>query len=531
MNPQERSLQITFNGEVKTISAELLPLQIGRSNRSEFALKDGNSKIRINDPYVSKVHGQISCQNGRFIYQDVGTDNEGSLHGTCHVNSAGGERWLRNDRIALKTSGTLRFGEPDRPTLEYRVTGAPADGVLSGFELHADGVKAFKANEIETASRLLEASIYSGDSLPSRAYMVAGHALQKLGRKQEAVIRLEQYLLLQKNDDGCWFALGTLYADLNQPDKAARCFERAEALNPDWAQNRPEMVYEPVDDPFWVHRTTHRMAAKTGNAIIEIDHFILSHPFPWTLPTQPKEILKALDGARKLIATDYRLSTEHQASIQLQPAGKKDQPKAVKTLRGQYERGTIRFALPARSALESQRLKVVATHEYMHFLLDDLTAALATLPWWFQEGVAQRVSQNMAQQNHLLLKKKLARDETLPLEWLCKDSLADIIDQAGVDEHADQSELAALAYTQAYSLADFLVHRLGKGGLSRIIAELKSGRNLPEAIDLAGVPYASLESDWLSWCRKEIKQRQKRPPNRHTRIRITREKKSKKPKE
>lgn len=151
--------------------------------------------------------------------------------------------------------------------------------------------------------------------------------------------------------------------------------------------------------------------------------------------------------------------------------------------------GSIRINVPAAGG-DPYFLYVALTHEYVHLAVDRLGGGRA--PAWLNEGLAQYITQNPTPADMKALVMALEADALLPVEALAAD-FARLGDRALVD----------LAYAQSYSLVQYVVERLGWGGVRQLLAGLKAAGGAADPLGLALSPWSldagSLELCWLGW--------------------------------
>ncbi len=151
--------------------------------------------------------------------------------------------------------------------------------------------------------------------------------------------------------------------------------------------------------------------------------------------------------------------------------------------------GSFHGCIHLRSSMfhdaEPQRLCVFLAHEYVHQAVCDLSGNRA--PRWLDEGLAVHLSQNLSIQYTKALNQALDQDSVFPLETLESPALFKTKGLPGI-----------LACAQACSLAHFLMERLGREGMQRLLKSM--GRISAEnALKQFSLNYYLLEREWKRW--------------------------------
>jgi hypothetical protein len=166
-----------------------------------------------------------------------------------------------------------------------------------------------------------------------------------------------------------------------------------------------------------------------------------------------------------------------------------------------FESGTgnelvVAYALPnegaavfdyARISAHPLDFRLTLMHEAAHLLLHK-NIRHASLPKWFDEGVAQWVSGGVKDIIHPndadILRRAVVSGGLISLYRLEREFPAD-------------RDGFALAYEESKSMIDFIERKYGSGAIRAIIDGLSSGAMLHEAIlDSTGVHLYDLERDW-----------------------------------
>lgn len=114
-------------------------------------------------------------------------------------------------------------GRPPSPTL--------AGDVRDPIDLHAAGVEAFRAGDLETAAGLIAQAIAANDQMPAFHYNLA-IVLKARGQLREAAASYERAIALKPDHADAHNNLGNVWKMLGQHDKARASFERALRFKP-----------------------------------------------------------------------------------------------------------------------------------------------------------------------------------------------------------------------------------------------------------------------------------------------------------
>jgi tetratricopeptide (TPR) repeat protein len=152
-----------------------------------------------------------------------------------------------------------------------------------------------------------------------------------------------------------------------------------------------------------------------------------------------------------------------------------------------------------RVLLQGYRWLDSLSHEYLHYVI--VGASDNKAPIWLHEGMAryyetlwrrndkaQAAADYLSPANQTLLAQALARNRFVGFKKM-EPSLI----------YLETPEQVQLAYAEAASAIDFLVHRKGDGAARELLAELKT-RTTQEAIEkVIAKPYAAFETDWKDY--------------------------------
>ena len=151
--------------------------------------------------------------------------------------------------------------------------------------------------------------------------------------------------------------------------------------------------------------------------------------------------------------------------------------------------GSFHGCIHLRSSMfhdaEPQRLCVFLAHEYVHQAVSDISGNRA--PRWLDEGLAVYLSQNLSLQYSQVLNQALEDDSVFPLEALDSPALFKTKGLPGI-----------LACAQSCSLANFLMERLGRDKMQKLLTSM--GRiPVENALKQFSLNYYLLEREWKRW--------------------------------
>ena len=119
------------------------------------------------------------------------------------------------------------------------------------------------------------------------------------------------------------------------------------------------------------------------------------------------------------------------------------------------------------------------------------------LPLWFEEGLAQWVSERLYRGDSGILDGALRADKLIPFDALLRD-------------FPDHEHASALAYAQSLSLVRFISghgarDEKARGNLRAMLVILCRGTRFEDALRIAtGLDFASLERAWISEMRRRV---------------------------
>ncbi len=147
---------------------------------------------------------------------------------------------------------------------------------------------------------------------------------------------------------------------------------------------------------------------------------------------------------------------------------------------------------PAFSENRRIDLNRLVKHEIVHIVFGLYVGEnLANVPRWFNEGIAMYFADDWGYSNYWTILTAVVGGALLPLYTIA-------------DEFPERAYKAHIAYSESYSIIDFIVKRYSKEALRECIRELAEGRPFDEALaSSTGASIEWIESRWL----KELKKR------------------------
>ena len=162
------------------------------------------------------------------------------------------------------------------------------------------------------------------------------------------------------------------------------------------------------------------------------------------------------------------------------------------------------FAVPRKNliVIDYPRMKIypftlgsTLKHELCHLLLHHHIKA-DLLPKWLDEGVAQWVSDGMAEvmidRKHSVLNEAILSGRHLPLRLLS-------------DSFPEEKTFLLLAYEESKSFVEYIRDNYGDQGIQKILKNLKNGDSINEAIhQTLTISFEELEQKWLKSLKRKV---------------------------
>ena len=161
------------------------------------------------------------------------------------------------------------------------------------------------------------------------------------------------------------------------------------------------------------------------------------------------------------------------------------------------------MTISPRVLMQGYRWLDSLSHEYLHYAIVPLSNNKA--PIWLHEGMARfyetrwrRVETSQGGEDYLT-----PANQTLLSQALEKNSFVGFKKMEPSLIYLETPEQVQLAYAEAASVIDFLVHRKGEAGMRQLLAELK-GLPTPEAIEqVLGTSFVSFETQWKEFLKQK----------------------------
>lgn len=145
-------------------------------------------------------------------------------------------------------------------------------------------------------------------------------------------------------------------------------------------------------------------------------------------------------------------------------------------------RGMIVIKSPDKHRL-GKSLKELVAHEYVHIVLANKTA-FASIPRWFNEGLAMFVAMEWGWENNMAMSKAGALGQFISLEE---------IDRV----NTFSGPRAQLAYAQSYLAVKYLYENYGDRSLIRFVSTIAGGGDVDEALmEAAGSTLGEFETEY-----------------------------------
>ncbi len=157
------------------------------------------------------------------------------------------------------------------------------------------------------------------------------------------------------------------------------------------------------------------------------------------------------------------------------------------------------MTISPRTLIQGYRWLDSLSHEYFHYAIVTLSNNQA--PIWLHEGMARfyetrwrRPDPGKEREDYLT-----PANQTLLAQALEKNKFVGFKNMEPSLIHLDTPEEVQLAYAEAASAVDYMVHRKGQAGIRSLLSELNT-QPTPAAIEKAmGISFASFESEWKSF--------------------------------
>ena len=149
--------------------------------------------------------------------------------------------------------------------------------------------------------------------------------------------------------------------------------------------------------------------------------------------------------------------------------------------------GVVYVAL-ADTPHQTSEIPRLVPHELAHYLLYQMTGQFGyqNIPMWLNEGLASNTELLPNPDYEIALREAIAQDQLIPIPHLCQQFPSD-------------ASGALLAYAEATSFTQYLLHRYGRSAIHNLIAAYAEGLDCNAgAQSILGQPLDRLEQAWLA---------------------------------
>jgi len=475
-------LLLTYDSLDYEITADKTPFTIGRLLENDLC---------VPSDLVSGHHGRVLFREGEFLFEDLGSTN-----GSLVSNGKSGNEFLRGRGVALRNEGSIHLGRTG-PVIAFSVR-EEVPRERDPFETRLEsGLSHLKSGDFKRASALFESLIEERPDYLA-AYYYAGFVASRLDNLDQAILRFEQYLMMRRDDTGILMDLGKLYERKANLDKACHCYRKVLDRSPrnQEAEARIKELtrFEPgLSDSNLVKKTRDLLGDETMSSV-EVDPFHVSY-FLAAHGRILTDVMKALKIAWQEVGQVLEFYPPSPIRVSLLrthgDVSGKTGPEGLFLTVDQDHLGERPF------------LEVLVRHEYAHYALGSMTcrpcrsdlpvAIQGFVPWWFQEGFSQYVSQTITPGRLSQLKGLANSGQLIPLQALTK-GLGDIKDR----------DLLNVAYLEAHAAVAFLIKKRGYEGVRSIIEGFKKNEMIAGAFRALKWDYEIYESEWAEWLKESV---------------------------
>jgi len=157
-----------------------------------------------------------------------------------------------------------------------------------------------------------------------------------------------------------------------------------------------------------------------------------------------------------------------------------------------FRENIIILKSPKLDQISYSQFENTVKHELAHYIQNQIVPLTIT-PNWFDEGIAEYLSDNFGVTNQVLLSHSMRDDKLIPLKKLEKKLLSN-------------RTKSKLAYAESASLIDFLVLAFGEKAISQILDHIRSGATFPEAWNkVTGLKYNNISFHWSQYLENRYK--------------------------
>jgi tetratricopeptide (TPR) repeat protein len=155
------------------------------------------------------------------------------------------------------------------------------------------------------------------------------------------------------------------------------------------------------------------------------------------------------------------------------------------------------MTISPRALIQGYRWLDSLSHEYVHYVIVSLSDNKA--PIWLHEGLARFYETRWRRPNPLKNKEDYLSPSNMTLlaRALDKNKFVGFKKMEPSLIYLETPEEVQLAYAEAASAVDFMVHRKGQTGIRELLSEIGKRPTTPEAIEkVMGTSFAAFEMQW-----------------------------------
>jgi tetratricopeptide (TPR) repeat protein len=229
-------------------------------------------------------------------------------------------------------------------------------------------------------------------------------------------------------------------------------------------------------------------------------HFVIHHA-PGKDEILVPYALEALDRAWEALGNDFGDKPEGLIRVEIYPEVSDLAKVSTLTLQQIETSGTIALCKFNRLMIVSPRALLTGypwldtlTHEYTHFIVSRVSHN--SVPIWLHEGLA-KFSEHRWHDGKPSLTPMM---EHLLATGLARKKLITFAEMHPSMALLPSQEETALAFAEVYTAVDYLHQTVGWRGVRQIVARLRDGKSVPEAIQLTTEKsWTEFQNDWKSW--------------------------------
>ena len=425
-------------------------------------------EVRLMDPAVSYHHAEVGLsQQGLFI-RDLGSRHGILLNGRRITESP-----LLPDQAVRLAGYTLRF-------LVLEVDQAVTD------ELESLLLRLYNQAAMQSGAELARAWSQAAPKKAAAQRLLAWFLLAR-GDKAEAEEAVQRAVWLSPDHPGTWFAQGILAEQRGDLEEASKLIGRV--LRAESGHEAAQKARTRLDRKREVYgKVAGLLGSRKGGGlntpVQKAQLTVGQFRFRFTAGLHDGLVLVAYAAlAQAAEQINHRLNASAQ-DVRVVIKDRLPQEKGLKAA-ARYN-GEIELDAESLAKGDPNFLYVALAHEYVHLVVDRVTGG--NCPRWLDEGLAQYLTQNQTPRDRRILDDARRQNALLPLEALKGDFAA-----------LELPALVDLAYSQSYSLVEYLSEKLDSGGMGRLLAAIKEGGGAEKALAGMRLTLSQIETGWLKW--------------------------------